>query len=136
MAMKTTFLILIFLLSGCAGKELNESDVKLDIGKVHIDTAGKSAGGGTAITTQCSGFILSEKEVRNFLMYASRVKDDGADKYYRVLPCSATGTAVINRRKYRWLIRDGGIGELSSKGGSRFVTTCGKQCCDKVPGLC
>lgn len=134
--MKTIFLILTLLLSGCAGKQLNESDVDLDIGKIRIDATSKNSDGSAAMITRCSGFILSEKEVRNFLMYASRVKDDGADKYYRILPCSATGTAVINRRKYRWLIRDGGIGELSSQGGSRFVTTCGKQCCDKVPGLC
>lgn len=128
-------LMLTLLITACAATPLNESDNNLRIGKIRIDATSKRTDGSVEMITRCSGFILSENEVRNFLTLASRSKDDGSDKYYRILPCSATGTAVINRRKYNWLIRAGGVGELSS-GDDRFIAVCGKKCCEKVPGIC
>lgn len=135
MARLTTYLILVLLIAGCTTNQPNETDKVLDIAKIRIDTTSKRSDGSVEMITRCSGFLLSEKEVRAFLENASRIKDEGADKYYRILPCSATGTAVINKIKYDWVIRAGGIGEFTS-GTDRFITICGKKCCNKVPGVC
>lgn len=135
MAKKIGYLILTFLLSGCAGSPLGEAGDGLEIGRIRIDKASKHLDGSTEMITRCNGFVLAEKEVHDFLAHASRIKDEGTDKYYRILPCSATGTAVINKRKYSWVIRAGGIGEFSS-GAGRFIAICGKRCCEKVPGVC
>lgn len=135
MTRKTRHLILILFLSGCTAIPLSETGEALEVSKIRIDKTSKSADSSTEMITRCSGFILSEKEINNFLTHASRIKDDGSDKYNRILPCSATGTAVVNKRKYHWIIRAGGIGEFSS-GNDRFIAICGKKCCGKVPGIC
>ena len=135
MARIYTYLVLVFLVTGCTTGQLNESSNDLDISRIHIDPTSKRSNDSVEMISRCSGFILSEKEVRAFLVHASRTKNDGPDKYSRILPCSATGTAVINSRKYTWVIRAGGIGEFSS-GENKFTAICGKNCCDKVPGIC
>ncbi|MCK7577311.1 MAG: hypothetical protein MZV65_16715 [Chromatiales bacterium] len=117
------------------GDPIDRPDGKLDISLIRIDPIARQADGGADAVSRCSGFILSEKEVRTFLVHAARFRDDGSGKYTRILPCSAGGSAVINGRKYRWVIRTGGVGELVS-GADRFITICGKGCCDKVPGIC
>ena len=135
MARATTFLILTLLVTGCTADRLTESSSDLDISRIYIDSKSNRSNESVEMISRCSGFILSEKEVRAFLVHAARTKDEGPDKYSRILPCSATGTAVINSRKYRWVIRAGGIGEFSS-GENKFIAICGKNCCDKVPGIC
>ncbi len=134
-ARTTISVFLVFLLGSCAGKPISESSQALDISRIRFDATSKLAAGNAETISRCSGFILSEKEVRNFLTHAARFRDDGSSKYTRILPCSATGTVVINGRKYDWVIRAGGVGELAS-GEHRFTTICGKSCCDKVPGIC
>lgn len=128
-------LLLALLLGSCAGKPIGESDRDLEISRIRIDATSKRADGSPATISRCSGFILTEKEVRNFLTHAARFRDGGGGRHTRMLPCSSTGTAVINGRKYDWVIRAGGVGELFS-GETRFITICGKNCCDKVPGIC
>lgn len=130
------YLIFIFLVTGCAAPQpLSLTEETLEISKIRIDKSSKRSDGSAEMISRCSGFILSEKEVRSFLLHASRIKDDGSEKYYRILPCSATGSAVINKRKYQWVIRAGGVGEFSA-GEERFIAICGKRCCEKVPGVC
>lgn len=131
----TTYLILALLYSGCTASHLSESDNDLAIDRIHIDSTSKRLDGSAEMITRCSGFILSEKQVRDFLVYAVRIKDSEPDKYYRILPCSSTGTVRINKRKYNWVIRAGGIGEFYTAD-DRFIEVCGKNCCDKVPGIC
>lgn len=132
----TIWVFLAFLLGSCAGEPIGESSQALDISRIRFDARSKQSSKENAETiSRCSGFILSEKEVRNYLTHAARFRDDGSSKYIRILPCSATGTVVINGRKYDWVIRAGGVGELFS-GEHRFTTICGKNCCDKVPGIC
>ena len=131
----TAFLILSFLVNGCTTSRLNEPGQDIQIGSIRVDPTSTRVDGSTEMITRCSGFILSEKEVRNFLTHASRTKDDSPEKHYRILPCSATGTAIINNGKYNWVIRAGGVGEVSS-GKDRYIAVCGKKCCGKVPGVC
>jgi hypothetical protein len=133
MAITTAPLALALVFGGCAARPIDRPDSQLDISRIRIDATSAHAAAGTI--SRCSGFLLSEKEVRNFLTHAARFRDDGSVKRQQMLPCSASGSAVINGRKYRWEIRAGGVGTLVS-GTDRFATVCGKQCCDKVPGLC
>lgn len=135
MARKTSYLLLMLIISGCGTSQINGPDKVIDVSKIIIDKTSKQADGGVEMITRCSGFILSEKEVRNFLVHATHIRDNGPDKYYRILPCSSTGTAVINKRKYNWVIRAGGVGELIT-GEDKIIAVCGKQCCEKVPGVC
>lgn len=136
MARITGYLLFTCLVTACAAQQpLSLTDETLDISKIRIDTTSKRSDGSTEMISRCSGFILSEKEIHSFLLHASRNKDDGPEKYYRILPCSVTGSAVINKRKYNWVIRAGGVGEFST-GKDRFIAICGKKCCEKVPGIC
>jgi hypothetical protein len=129
------FLLPALLLCGCAPASRDDNDARLDIRKIHVDSTSKAMTGEPAMITRCTGFRLSEKQVRDFLMFASRVTDDSTDKYIGMLPCSSTGTATVNRRKYDWTIRAGGIGVFSGAN-DHFVLVCGKNCCEKVPGVC
>lgn len=136
MARITGYLLFIFLVTACAAQQpLSLTEEILEISKIRIDKTSKRSDGSAEMINRCSGFILSEKEVQSFILHASRIKDDGPEKYYRILPCSATGSAVINKRKYQWVIRAGGVGEFSA-GKERFIAICGKKCCEKVPGIC
>lgn len=136
MARIAGYLLFTYLITGCAAPPpLSLTDETLVISKIRIDRTSKNSDGSAEMISRCSGFLLSEKEVHSFLLNASRIKDDGSDKYYRILPCSATGSVVINKRKYNWIIRAGGVGEFSA-GKERFVAICGKKCCEKVPGIC
>lgn len=135
MARITTCSLLALLLTACASTPIDRPDSVLEISRIRIDPIDRSANGDPQTVSRCSGFILSEREVHNFLTHAARFRDNGSDRHNRLLPCSSAGTALINGRKYRWLIRTGGIGELVA-GTDRFVAVCGKGCCDKVPGIC
>ena len=131
----TLLIFTLLLVSGCSSTPLNEAGEALVIKKIHIDPTSKHSDGSTEMINRCSGFILSETEVRDFLTYASRIKNEGPGKYYLKLPCSATGSAVINGKKYNWVVRAGGVGELES-GTEKLIAVCGKKCCGKVPGVC
>lgn len=128
-------LALALLLPGCASGPVETAGGTIEVSRVRIAAMGQGAGGGADTLSRCSGFLLSEGEVRSYLTHASRFPDSEPERHYRILPCFAAGTAVIDGRKYAWVIRAGGVGELSS-GADRFVTICGKGCCDKVPGIC
>jgi hypothetical protein len=131
----TTYLLLTLLVYGCTTSRPLLPDTEPDISRIRVDAKSKRMDGSAEMITRCSGFVLSEKLVRDFLMYAARVKDDNPDKYYRVLPCSSTGNAIINGKKYFWVIRAGGVGEIFT-GKEHFIAVCGKNCCDKAPGIC
>jgi hypothetical protein len=135
MARNTSYLLLMLIISGCSTSQIDELDKVIDVSNIIIDKTSKQSDGSVEMITRCSGFILSEKEVRHFLVHAAHIRDNGPDKYHRILPCSATGTAVIDKRKYNWVIRAGGVGELIS-GEDRIIAVCGKKCCEKVPGAC
>ena len=94
MARKTSYLLLMLIISGCGTSQINGPDKVIDVSRIIIDKTGKQAGGDVEMITRCSGFILSEKEVRNFLVHATHIRDNGPDKYYRILPCSSTGTVL------------------------------------------
>lgn len=130
-----TSLLLALLVYGCTTSRPLLPDSELEITRIRIDKTSKRMDGSAEMITRCSGFILSEKLVRDFLMHAARVRDDNPDKYYRVLPCSSTGNAIINGKKYYWVIRAGGVGEIFTDK-ERFIAVCGKNCCDKAPGIC
>jgi hypothetical protein len=108
---------------------------ELVIGRIKIYRTSNRQDGSAEMISRCKGFVLTEKQVRDFLAHAALFKEEAPDKYYTVLPCSSTGMAVINKRKYTWVIRAGGIGEFSASADS-FIMVCGKTCCDKVPGIC
>lgn len=136
MARILAYLFITCLTAACTTqKPLSLTDEALEIRKIRIDKSSKQSDGSVEMISRCSGFILSEKEVHDFLVYASRLKKDGPDKYYRILPCSATGSIVINKRKYDWVIRAGGVAEFSASN-DQFIAICGKKCCEKVPGIC
>jgi hypothetical protein len=135
MTRTTTYLILTLLLAGCAASGLNESDAGPAVSRIRIDAASAQLDGSPEMITRCSGFILTEKQVRDFLRHAAFIREDVPEKYYRGLPCSSTGSVIFNKKKYNWVIRAGGVGELYNKD-DRFFAVCGKNCCAKAPGIC
>lgn len=135
MTRTTTYLLVTLLLSGCAASRPNEPDAGPDVSRIRIDAASAQLDGSPEMITRCSGFILTEKQVRDFLQHATHIREDVPEKYYRILPCSSTGSVLFNKKKYNWVIRAGGVGELYNKE-DRFFSVCGRNCCDKVPGIC
>ena len=134
MTRTATYLILVLLLGGCAAGRLDEH-AGPDVSRIRIDAASTHLDGSPEMITRCSGFILTEKEVRDFLRHATLIREDVPEKYYRILPCTATGSLTFNRKKYNWVIRAGGVGEFYNTE-DRFFAVCGKNCCGKVPGIC
>jgi len=137
MANRATFLLLLFVfISGCSSVPiLTTTTSELAVGRIRIDSTSNRQDGSAEMISRCSGFLLTAVQVRGFLEHAARFMEEVPDKYYKVLPCSSTGTVVINKQKYAWVIRAGGIGEFTASG-DHFFMVCGKNCCDKVQGIC
>lgn len=131
-----TGLLLVTVLAGCTARPIDQPDIPVDISGIRIIPKPKPASGNVASISRCSGFSVTEKEVHHFLTHAARHRSFTPDNSsHRLLPCAATGSAVLNNRRYQWTIRAGGLGELSADK-DRFNLVCGKGCCDKVPGIC
>lgn len=131
----TRYLILTVFLTGCTISQVDNTAQGPKIDRIRIDSTSKRTDGSPEMITRCSGFILSKKLVRDFLLHAERISADETDNYYRILPCTSTGIVRINQRKYNWIIRAGGIGEFYNDK-DRFFMICGKNCCNEVPGVC
>jgi hypothetical protein len=135
MTRTTTYLIFTLLLSGCAANPRSESGAGPEVSRIRIDSTSKQQDGSPEMISRCSGFMLTEKQVGDFLQHATLIKEQVQEKYYRILPCSARGSVRLNRQKYSWVIRAGGVGEFYNDK-ERFFAVCGKNCCAKVPGIC
>lgn len=129
------YLLLAFFLTGCTQAPVENTEQGFKFDRIRVDPTSKLNNTSAEMISRCTGFILSKNLVRDFLLNAERVDAGEADKYYRILPCTSTGIVRINQRKYSWIIRAGGIGEFTNDK-DHFFMVCGKNCCDKVPGVC
>ncbi|MBI3560597.1 MAG: hypothetical protein HY080_02625 [Gammaproteobacteria bacterium] len=127
---------LLLLLLGCSSAPpLFTDEHPFTISHIHVELLGKNLENQPALVNVCQGFILTEKQIHDFFVYASYIKDTNPSPYYDRLPCYSSGTALINDRKYQWIIRAGGIGEFYNDK-DRFLKVCGKNCCTKVASVC
>ena len=129
------YLLLTFFITGCTQAPVENTGQGIKFDRIRVDSASRLNDGSAEMISRCTGFILSKKLVRDFLLNAERVDAGEADKYYRILPCTSTGIVRINQRKYSWIVRSGGIGEFYNDK-DRFFMVCGKNCCGKVAGVC
>ena len=128
-------LLLIFLLTGCSPPIEGVSREGLTIADIKIDFKGATDKDQKIITNVCKGFLMSKSQVRDFFVHSAFVKDTSPDNRYGILPCYASGTALINGHSFKWLIRSGGVGEFAGEK-HRFIKICGKECCNKVSYIC
>ena len=105
------------------------------ISRIKIQENGATISDRPGMTDVCKGFLLSKREVQDFFVDAMHVKDARSDGSYDILPCYASGTAMINNEVYKWTIRSGGIGEFENHN-EKFLKVCGKGCCEKFTGIC
>ncbi len=122
-------------LCGCSKSIISVSHDGSTITRIEMKQNGATAKNQSAVFEVCKGFLLSEKQVRDFFVHATFIKDTDPANRYGILPCYSAGTAIINGEPHEWIIRAGGIGEFSSTN-SKFVKICGKDCCAKVTGIC
>lgn len=123
-------LSLILMNTACSSIDKNAP-----ISQIVVAEIGKNPKDRPEMISSCKGFFLSEKQVKDFHSYASRIKEDIPNNKYEILPCYSTGTAYLYGEKYTWLIRAGGVGEFYNDN-DRFVMICGKDCCKKVDRIC
>lgn len=121
--------------AGCATDIAGHAADGRKISRIKIHPVSKHLAQDPERVAQCKGFILSKNQVRDFFVHALKIEEGGGSKYYSALPCSVTGIATIDDRKYEWTIRAGGVGEFYS-GRDRFAMICGQGCCKKVPSVC
>lgn len=128
--------LLSILLAGCSTPDVVTLDEhQLGISAITIEQLGKPLADRPTMVSACSGFLLTEKQIRDFFQYASYIKEPTPSPYYQKLPCYSSGTAIINKQTYQWVIHAGGIGEFYNDK-DRFVKVCGKNCCNKVANIC
>lgn len=127
--------IIVSLLSGCASKAAIVAEDGLTISEITIKVNGATSKSRPHMSNICKGFILTKRQVQDFFVYSEHIKDRSSDNSDDILPCYASGSAVINNKPYNWVIRSGGIGDFSDKS-DHFTKVCGKGCCDKIPGIC
>jgi hypothetical protein len=129
-------LALLVSLLGCSTPDVVTLDEhQLGISSITIEQLGKPLADRPTMVSVCSGFLLSENQVRDFFKYANYIKESTPSPYYQKLPCYSSGTAKINEQTYQWVIHAGGIGEFYNDT-DRFVKVCGKNCCNKVANIC
>ena len=129
------YILIASLAAGCAEQVVAISKYGFSIADVNVKTSGTSDDKKPEIMEICKGLILSEQQVREFFVYAEYIKDTDPINRYNILPCYSSGTARINGEKYQWMIRAGGVGEFFNDK-NKFIQICGKNCCDKVSGIC
>ncbi len=129
-------LVLFGMLTCCSSIDsVTLDEHNMGISNIKIEALGKPLGDQTTLVSVCQGFLLTEKQVRDFFEYANYIKEATPSPYYEKLPCYSGGTARINGQTYKWIIHAGGIGEFSNDK-DRFVKICGKNCCNKVANVC
>jgi len=130
-----TLLLIAVLSGGCSTQQVNTPNTDMHFTNIAININGATNKLRPGMVNICKGFILSKQQVINFLTYATHVNWSLYDKSYDILPCYSSGHITLNNRRYSWVIRSGGIGELHSKR-DKFIKVCGKLCCTKVKGIC
>lgn len=130
-----SMLLVVNLLSSCASEKATLANDGYTISNIDVLINGATSKARPNMADICKGFILSRQQVQDFFVYARHVKDTRSDQSDTILPCYVSGTAIINKYPYHWIIRSGGIGEFYDKN-KRFLKICGKGCCDKIAGMC
>jgi len=128
------YCMLLFVGACSSGQPLIANDGNT-ISDVRIKISGAASDSRPDMSDICKGFILSRKQVKDFFINATPVKDTSTENKFNILPCYVSGTATINNNKYSWSIRSGGIGEFFAKN-MKIIKVCGKGCCSKVSGIC
>lgn len=131
---KTVIMVLLTgILLGCSSsKPVPGQPIKIT--NVQAELRGKQIKDRPDMADICKAFSLTEQQVQSFYQHAIEIESEEAEQYRR-LPCYTTGTVKINKERYSWLIRAGGIGEFYNKD-KRILKVCGKNCCSKIPGVC
>ena len=131
----TLLLMLAMLMTGCSSEKVIVAEDGNTISSIKIIHNGEVNSARPNMADICKGFLLSKKQVGVFFTRAIYVDGSKYDNSYNILPCYASGTAIVNNKAFHWIIRSGGVGEFNGKT-SRFLKICGKGCCDKIPGVC
>jgi len=121
------------MVPGCSTGIIGDPDKPISV--ITVIQEGKNNDNRPNMTTVCKGFYLTSREVYEFYLNASLVKEAGNNNKYNILPCYSSGTAAINGKLYNWTIRSGGVGIFSNEN-DYFVKICGINCCKKTPGIC
>lgn len=129
------WLILVSLLTACADEQPIMSNDGSAISHIQIKINGAAIASRPNMIDTCKGFILTKQQIIDFFINSNRAKINTDDEDFDILPCYASGTAVINNDTYKWKIHSGGIAEFISKS-NRFLKICGKDCCVKTAGIC
>lgn len=133
------YLLLLLMLTGCAASNSQQNDIlaqqSFELAELDFRKQGVSPENRPYMKEACRGFLLSEKQVRSFFALSEAVQEKDLDSNVQMLPCHSIGTANINNEQYSWIIRAGGIGEFYNEK-NKFYKICGKECCQKNPGLC
>ena len=130
MTMRLLYLISFFLVFGCS--TINED---LDISSISFESQGKNNDIRSEMTSICKGFILTQQQVTDFYFHATRIDDKSLTERFMLLPCYSSGTAYLYGKKYKWVIRSGGIARFYNNH-DEFFKLCGKKCCLQVEGIC
>lgn len=128
-------MLIVGLTSACSSEKVVVADDGNTITAIKFTHNGAAINSRPNMSDICKGFLLSKKQVEEFFTRALYVKQSSADNSYNILPCYASGTALINDQPFNWTIKSGGIGEFTDKK-THFAKICGKGCCEKIPGVC
>jgi hypothetical protein len=123
------------LLCSCGSDPLLTTPNGLTLSRLEIKVNGAAIKSRPDMIDICKGFLMSKKSFAEFFTDATYVKKDSPADEFAILPCYASGTVSINDTPYQWVIHSGGIGEFSSKE-KQFLKVCGKDCCEKIAGMC
>jgi len=123
------------LLCSCGSDPLLITPNGMTLSRLNIRVNGATIKSRPDMADICKGFLLSKKSFAEFFTNAAYVKKDSPAEEFGILPCYASGTVHINDNEYKWVIHSGGIGEFSNKD-RQFLKVCGKDCCEKIAGMC
>ena len=127
--------IIASIMLGCSAGPTAMDEQQRVISQIKVEVHGKQIESRPTMTSVCKGFVLSEKQVRDFFAHAASINEPESNSRYDILPCYSSGTAKINNQKYNWTIRSGGVGEFYNDK-DKFIKICGKNCCHKVTHIC
>ncbi|MDH5179162.1 MAG: hypothetical protein OEZ39_12965 [Gammaproteobacteria bacterium] len=136
----TCAIFLMFLITGCSTTtKVQEFELlakkPFTLAEIEFRKQGVGPENRPYMKEACRGFSLSESQVKTFFASAEIVAEADLAANSTILPCHSVGTVNINDIKYSWVIRAGGIGEFYNDK-DKFYKVCGKECCEKNPGLC
>ena len=133
--LQLTVLISCFFMVSCANEQIVKAQDGLTISHIEVKTIGATDKSRPNMAKICKGFIISRSQVQTFFQYSSHARNINSYKNYNILPCFSSGTALIDNKPFNWIIRSGGVGEFYNQH-RHFLKICGKNCCDKVSGVC